>query len=214
MEYTFLNDNAHNARKKVFPSGGMVPSSSTYDKMILTYFVKGVRRFMNESKQKEDLQISYISAICAAAGLSYERTIHDEDSTDGTIKAKVATKNRGSINSELRVQLKCTSSSSQYTDHGTYISYKLKKKNYDDLRAQSTVPIILCLMVLPEDISGCVQWSTEELLIKGCMYWADLSKEAPSDNREKVSVHIDKTNVINQESLQEILRKIGEEEWP
>ena len=78
----------------------------------------------------------------------------------------------------------------------------------------STTPIILGLLVLPEDENTWVKWSTEELLIRGCMYWAEFSTQQPSNNVGTVSVRINKSQVLNQESLLNILEKIAKEEWP
>lgn len=169
---------------------------------------------MHTTQAKEDLQISYISALCAASGISYDTQRHDGDSTDGIIKKRITFHDGLFYDSAVRIQLKCTSSPSQYEDKGEYISYKLKVKNYNDLCTPSTTPIILGLLILPEDENDWVKWSTEELLIKGCMYWADFSTQQKSENSETVSVRINKENIINQETLSEILEKIAKEEWP
>ena len=169
---------------------------------------------MLSTKHKEDLHISYISALCAVSGVSYDIQYHDDDSTDGIIKKKIEFPNGSFYNSSVRIQLKCTSSLSQYEDTGDYIIYKLKVKNYNDLCTASTTPVILGLLVLPEDESLWVKWTTEELLIRGCMYWADFSTQQQSDNAYSVSVKINKTQVLNQESLLNILEKIAREEWP
>lgn len=169
---------------------------------------------MYATQQKEDLHISYITALCSAAGISYDIQRHDDDSTDGIIKKRITLSDGGFYDSQLRIQLKSTSSESQYADHGNYISYKLKVKNYNDLCTPSTTPIILGLLILPRDESEWVKWSTEELLIKGCMYWADFSTQERSDNTGTVTVRLEKDNVINQEALLNILEKIAREEWP
>lgn len=41
---------------------------------------------MHTTKQMEDLQISYTSALCAAVDISYDTQRHDDDSTDAIIK--------------------------------------------------------------------------------------------------------------------------------
>lgn len=169
---------------------------------------------MYATQQKEDLHISYITALCSVAGISYDIQRHDDDSTDGIIKKRIMLPDGGFYDSQLRIQLKSTSSESQYTDNGNYISYKLKVKNYNDLCTPSTTPIILALLILPEDESEWVKWSAEELLIKGCMYWADFSAQEQSNNVGTVTVRLEKDNVINQESLLSILDKIAKEEWP
>jgi hypothetical protein len=79
---------------------------------------------------------------------------------------------------------------------------------------RSTTPIILGLLILPEDEESWIQWSTEELLIKGCMYWTELSNQSPSENVSSVSIRIEKKNVISPQSLLNILEQIAKEEWP
>lgn len=169
---------------------------------------------MYTTKHKEDLHVSYISALCASAGISYDVQNHDDDSTDGIIKKRITLSDGCFRDSLCRIQLKCTSSTSQYEDKGNYISYRLKVKNYNDLCTKSVTPIILGVLVLPEDEKSWVHWSTAELLIRGCMYWAEFSTCNPSDNVGSVSVKLDKSQVLNQESLLAILEKIAKEEWP
>lgn len=169
---------------------------------------------MQDTKVKEDISISYISALCAYAGIAYETIRHDEDSTDGLLRKRILLDENRKFNSELRIQLKSTSSPSQYTDYGDSLTYKLKAKNYNDLCQEATSPIILGLLVLPEDKNQWINWTSEELLIKGCMYWADFSTEDETTNTATVSIKINKENVINAQSLLEILEKIAKEDWP
>ncbi len=130
---------------------------------------------MQVTKVKEDISISYISALCAYAGIAYEIVRHDEDSTDGILKKRILLDGNRKFEAVLRIQLKCTSSPSQYTDNGDSITYKLKVKNYNDLCLPSTAPIMLGLLILPEDERLWLNCTEEELLIRGCMYWAEFS---------------------------------------
>ena len=86
-------------------------------------------------------------------------------------------------------------------------------KNYNDLCTPSTTPIILGLLVLPENEEEWIEWTTEELLIRGCMYWESFCECEKSDNKGTVTVKIKKDNVINQQTLNDILTKIAKEEW-
>lgn len=169
---------------------------------------------MQKSQIKEDISICYISALCAYAGIAYEFIRHDDDSTDGILKKRVNLDGGRKYDAEIRVQLKCTSSASVYTDCGNSITYRLKVKNYNDLCLPSTTPVILGLLVLPEDEKEWINWSEEELLIRGCMYWTEFSAESPSDNVGTISVKLDKNNVVNSEMLNEILERVAKEEWP
>ena len=169
---------------------------------------------MLTTNDKEDIHISYLSAVCASASISFDLQRHDDDSTDGIMKKLITFDDGTKYMASLRIQLKCTSSVSQYTDCGEKIQYKLKVKNFNDLCTRCTTPIILGLLVLPEDENIWVKWSEKELLLNGCMYWADFSNELPSDNKTTVTVSICKDNLINGDTLLEILEKIAKEEWP
>lgn len=169
---------------------------------------------MQITQKKEDISISYISALCAYAGIAYEIVRHDEDGTDGILKKRVILDEKRKYDAELRIQLKCTSSASQYADMGDSLIYKLKAKNYNDLCLPATSPMILGLLVLPENSEEWVFWNTEELLVRGCMYWAEFSGKPETSNTGTVNIKIDKNNVLNTETLPCILEKIAKEEWP
>lgn len=169
---------------------------------------------MTEAIRKEDLSSSYLSAVCAYGGIDYEKVHHDADSTDAEIKKVIDLENGRKYTSILRVQLKSTSAPSQYKDKGETLVYKLNAKNYNDLCREGTSEIILALLVLPEKESEWLTWTREELLIKGCMYWASFVSQELSENSGTVSVHINKNNVINSTTLNIIMDKIAREEWP
>lgn len=166
---------------------------------------------MQETIKKEDISISYISVLCAYADVAYEIIRHDDDSTDGILRKTIELGNNQKFISELRIQLKCTSSVSQYIDNGDTITYNLKVKNYNDLCTPSTTPIILGLLILPPEKNEWVKWSPEELLIKGCMYWNEFSNNTSSKNTGTINVKFDKKNVVNSETLCDMLEKIARE---
>lgn len=163
------------------------------------------------TKHQEYLQISYIKAICASAGISYETQRHDDNSTDGILEKKIIFPEGGCFISSLRIQLKSTSSPNCYTEYKDYISYQLKSKNFNDLCTPSTTPILLGLLILPEDKKEWVNCTTDELIIKAKMYWADLSNNYYTENSRSKTIRISKNNIINQESLIALLTKYARE---
>ena len=167
---------------------------------------------MDISQIKEELSISYISTIAAMAGIDYEIMRHDDDSADGLLKKCIYVFGGRKFNSSLHVQLKCTSSISQYNDDGKAISYKLKAKNYNDLCAPSTTPIILALLIIPENQIEWINWTPEDLMLKGCMYWLSLANNEETNNTGFVTIKIPKSNALNCETLHNILEKIAREE--
>ena len=157
------------------------------------------------------VSIVYISALCAVAGISFDLPRHDDDSTDAIIKKLITLKDGRKCESILRIQLKSTSAVSQYREMDDSIVYSLKVKNYNDLRRMSTTPIILAVLILPEDSSEWLRWTEEELMIKGRMYWMSLVSAPEIDNVSSVSVHLPKQNCVNSDTLLELLEKIAEE---
>lgn len=166
---------------------------------------------MDIDKIKEDMSICYLQAITAVNGIGLERYHHDEDSTDVVIKKIIDIKGIGRFDSSIRVQLKSTSSSSQYSIGDNEITYKLKVKNYNDLCMDSTTPSILALLILPDDQNEWVSWSDEELLIRGRMYWLGLQGKSVSSNSNSVSVKIPKCNILNNQTVEALLITAAEE---
>ena len=166
---------------------------------------------MKESRNKEDLSIAYLSALCASAGIAIDLQRHDDDSTDAIIKKLIVLDDGRMCESMLRVQLKSTSSRSQYHEDPQTITYTLKIKNYNDLRRKATTPIILALMILPEDAKDWTKWTEEELLIKGRMYWTSLRNAPEKDNTSSVAVKIERRHTVNSAELAELLKRAAEE---
>ncbi|WP_304583708.1 DUF4365 domain-containing protein [Acutalibacter muris] len=167
---------------------------------------------MTPEQAKEDMSISYISAVCAYAGVEYDTIRHDGDSTDGLIKKLITIDGTRKFAAQMRVQLKCTSSLTQYKDNGDSYTYTLKVKNYNDLIRPATTPIILGLLILPADETIWLEWTEEELRIKGCMYWADFSGFTESTNSHSIDVRIDKKNVLNSSTIVRILEDSARED--
>ena len=165
---------------------------------------------MDNEKIKEEMSICYLQAIAAVNGISLERYHHDEDSTDVTLN-KIIFPAGMEYNSQIRVQLKATSSQSQYTIRKNEIVYKLKVKNYNDLCMSSVTPSMLALLILPENQSEWITWDINELVLKGQMYWLSLQNNEKSSNESTVSVKIPKNNILNNITINDLIKKAAEE---
>lgn len=111
------------------------------------------------------------------------------------------------------MQLKSTSSHSQYQESQDAITYTLKIKNYDDLRRRATTPIILAVMVLSDKSEEWLTWTEKDLLIKGRMYWTSLKNAPEKDNAYSVAIKLDRSQMVNSSELLKLLKRIAEEEW-
>ncbi len=166
---------------------------------------------MDKEKIKEDLSICYLKLITAVNGIALEDIRHDEDSVDAIIKKIVLLSNNRKFNAQISIQLKSTSSKSQYSINDDGVTYKLKVKNYNDLCMAASMPSILALLILPEDDESWVDWNKEELSLRGKMFWLSLQNNELSSNKESVTVKIPKSNVLNNISVEELLKKVAEE---
>jgi len=165
---------------------------------------------MIDTNRKEQLSRSYLNAICAVRGIAISDNSHDDDSIDVVLQKNIKLKNRHQYNVRIGVQLKSTASALSETE--TSFSYPLKKKNYDDLRTPATTRAFLFLLVLPEEEKEWLNHTVEELVIRKCMYWADLSDLPDCENKNTVSIQIPKANAVSPDLLDELFNQIAEEE--
>ena len=163
---------------------------------------------MNEKIFEEDLSISYLRAVAATGEIVFELRRSDVNSKDVNL-SKLIFLNGVRFESELNVQLKATYSKSQYFENDTEITYYLKIKNYNDLRGDTTTPIILCLLVLPENKEDWVTQTTDDLVMKRCMYWVSLKGMPECENKTKCAIKIPKTNLVTSDSLNDLLIQIA-----
>ena len=59
---------------------------------------------MLTTNDKEDIHISYLSAVCASASISFDLQRHDDDSTDGIMKKLITLDDGTKYMSSLRIQ--------------------------------------------------------------------------------------------------------------
>lgn len=166
---------------------------------------------MQSSRTKEDLSLCYLYAISSYAGILYNVHRQDSNGTDLMLSKDLTLDDGRKFNAMLRVQLKATSSPSQYQINGDFINYKLKAKSYNDLCKESSTPIILALLILPEDEKEWIHWTNEELVLHATMYWHSCKEKQLSDNTGTVTVRLDKKNVLNSLSLKQLLKTVAME---
>ncbi len=112
--------------------------------------------------------------------------------------------------SKISVQLKSVYSKNNYSEDENYIYYDLKVKNYNDLRSDRSNPIILGLLILPEEESTWVHNDIDRLLIKKCMYWLYLKGFIDTNNTTTVRIPIPKQSILTPVSLIKILQDVAE----
>lgn len=134
---------------------------------------------LSDAQRKERLSVSWLAAMASVAGLACDEPKSDTDSIDLTLSA------RGPLRPKLDVQMKATTNADIRDGD---LSFRLSRKNYDDLRARRTVPLILVVVELPKQDSEWMDFRTEELLLRRRAWWASLrgAEEISTETRTVV----------------------------
>ena len=150
--------------------------------------------------QKEGLSLVYAKALATRAGYSTSVPEPDRDSVDLRIQAG------GPRRPALDLQLKAT------VDLGGpqagFLWFRLRIKNYDDLRAATQTPRLLVVLDLPKDEPCWMTVTTEHLVLRRRAYWLNLQHgHAEIVGQQSVTVRIPERNVFNVETLRRLMEQ-------
>ena len=102
----------------------------------------------------------------------------------------------------LDLQLKATARLARV---GTDWRFDLPKRNYDLLRERTLVPRILVVLNLPAEEGDWLSISEEELVLRRCAYWADITDAPESDNERTVTISIPEHNRFDADALKRLM---------
>ena len=135
---------------------------------------------MGDNQRKAELSFAYLSALCAMAGYTCQRGPEpDEDSIDATVRG------RHPGRSALDIQLKATSSP---VLAGDGLHFRLHRKNYDDLRVDRSIQIILVVLELPDRPDAWLECRADELVLRRRAWWDSLWRFPEIETESKVIV--------------------------
>jgi len=156
--------------------------------------------------QKEEFSYAYIYTIAATAGCAVQRTTTPLDRL-GVDLIITGVNNQDIIDFPLLyVQVKCTSRQVQ-TDNA--IRYPLSVKNYEELRSRDRYPpLILIVVIVPDQVNDWLNQSETELCLKRCAYWISLADQPPTQNQETITVYISRENIFTANVLQTMMQRI------
>ncbi|MEK7255259.1 MAG: DUF4365 domain-containing protein [Bacteroidota bacterium] len=176
---------------------------------------------MTEEQIKEQLALFYFCLLAARMGCKIKKA-NIADGTDVEIELTTSYP-RGdrlryfSLGRSVEVQLKTTTKKGIAQGNG-FISYDLDVKNFDDLifrrnwrktSKAETTPLILVLLVLPEDKNEWIQFSTdkEKATIGGSLFWFYPPDELDYTKREfKTRIRIPVENKFNLDFFEDVFR--------
>ena len=148
---------------------------------------------------KEALSRVYATAVATRGGYSTSTPWPDRDSVD----LRIAAGGRG--RPALDLQLKATVGLGQ--PGADRLSFRLKAKNYHDLRVATQTPRLLVVLELPEDESQWMTVTEEELVLRRRAYWLSLLNYEDIVGQETVTVHIPRGNLFNVEALRTLMER-------
>ncbi len=167
---------------------------------------------MTVNEQKQQLSVAYVHAVAARAGYTCQVQYVDMDSVDVIISASGRVHDQSVILSpRLAVQLKASSSLTLKPDH---VMFPLPRKNFDDLRRDTLVPLILVVLVLPKDPAQWLEQTEEGMISRRCAYWTSLRGSAETRNFRTVSVRLPRSQVFSVNQVQDMMHRISLEEGP
>jgi hypothetical protein len=166
---------------------------------------------LSDNDVKEELSYAYMHAIASRAGFSCESVRKDRDSVDLHLCARGQLDPSSRLSSvHLAVQLKAHVLE-PLPDEA--FDFRLKRKNYDDLRAPSAmVPKILVIFTMPRDPARWVTLSEDELVIRRCAYWCSLLGLPESQNEQYQGVRVERKNILDGPTLRGLMLKVSREE--
>ena len=128
---------------------------------------------LTDNDRKVELSFAYVAALAAHAGCTCQRGPQpDVASVDATIRSGDASC------TQFDIQLKATSAPSRGTDG---LRFRLSRKNYNDLVADRTTPLLLIVLELPAADADWLECAVEHLTMRRCGWWALWSGRAPTD---------------------------------
>ena len=161
---------------------------------------------MTEQQIKEKLSESYLELLINKGGFKKGELKQDHGVDLLITRAQRIVRSNGDVSYRdtlefIGVQLKCTCQSSIEVD-GEYIKYDLEAKNYNDLidslHSNSSVPLLLVLMVLPDEVESWVEVREHEIALTKCAYWYRPNISEPiTENVSTKRIYIPATNKLD-----------------
>ena len=162
---------------------------------------------------REDVfSFAYVVAIIGSAGYNFGRDYLDRDSEDLYVKHRTSS-DFIPYYKRLGIQTKCTFSC-KANEQGL-IPFRLKRKNYDDLRTTSE-PHVLVVVTVPDEMQGCTEFGTDHLLLRHRAYWVSLRSYPPlrSDDQASVTVQVPISQEFTVNSLHQLMAMIAQGKKP
>lgn len=171
---------------------------------------------MTEEQIKEAISRSFVHLVASRGGYKCGDILLDHG-VDLQIRKAVTRLQNGRTRylddgRSIDVQLKSTTQS-QVQATSEVLKYDLETKSYNDLvyrrNSGSLIPLILILLVLPDDPNDWVAVSPEQLVVKRAAYWyRPLDGAELTENTSTKRIDVPKNNVVDLEFLGNLFQQV------
>jgi hypothetical protein len=167
---------------------------------------------LTEQNVEAELSYAYLHALASRAGFSCEYTTRhmDHAAVDAIVRedGRFLADDSQLASFELCIQLKATYQR-MHEANGRW-SFPLPLTQYNKLRSvHVAAPRLLVVLLLPEDATEWLRHSEEGLVAKRCAYWVSLRGAPESENAERQTVSIPRTQVLSPQSLTELMTRFS-----
>lgn len=150
-------------------------------------------------QSQEALSFNYVRLVAALAGYTVAKPEPDMDGIDLQIRAK------GPFWPVLDCQLKATTNLRRRSDG--VLTYPLPADNYQQLRDYAQIFRLLVILDLPQNQAEWLTISREQLALRRCAYWVDLTSHPPRDNKSSVTVEVPNDNLFDVAALTQLMEQ-------
>ncbi|KZS43950.1 hypothetical protein AWU65_28145 [Paenibacillus glucanolyticus] len=157
---------------------------------------------------EESLSVSYVSAVVAKAGASFDIVSRDYG-------VDVCVRRIDKFNGMLMdmgvsfdFQLKSTTN---WEVDGSFIVYDIEADAYNKLiyrHNASATPCLLVLLCLPKDSNEWICLSEDELKLRKCGYFFYVRGEM-TPNKRSTRIRIPRDNVLTPEAIKKLINEVG-----
>jgi Domain of unknown function (DUF4365) len=160
---------------------------------------------MDENEQKQQLSIAYLHAVASAAGFACQAAGVDNDSVDQTLVARGWVHKNALLRSpKIDVQLKSMAREPLMATDRSF-TFRLNRKNYNELRYPSMVPRLLVVLLLPRQRRLWLEQDDQRMLSRYAAYYVSLSGMPEAIQRGKVPVTIPRKNLLSVANLRRLM---------
>ena len=153
---------------------------------------------------KELHNLSLLHPVVVAAGCTLEIINNDFNKIDVSIVGC-----NWESTPQLNAQLKATSSNFTIHKDAETISYPLDAKTYNKLVGNNFVPAILILAIIPKVESERVIVQSDDVLLKGSLYWLYVQGDkTPNDSSKTIVIPL--ANKVSIEVIKELMGCLNE----